>query len=119
VGLLLPFSRFRRSGRIPPTARPSASASRSPSGFDIGTPYRPTPALGTFIFEPPSRDFTATGELDFTATFVGCDTFTAVPIAIGQSVPGDLSVSDCVSPVFGSGGGHFADRYAFDGTEGQ
>src|SRR5204863_8059962 len=107
------------TGCFPPPVRTDASGFWSPTGFEVGTTYRATPALGTFIFEPPSRDFTATGELDFTATFVGCDTFTAVPIAIGQSVPGDLSVSDCVSPVFGSGGGHFADRYAFDGTEGQ
>src|SRR5204863_3334755 len=62
---------------------------------------------------------TATGLLDFSATFAGCDPFAAVPTASGQSVPGDLSVGDCVSPVFGSGGAHFADRYAFDGTEGQ
>ncbi|HNG32164.1 MAG TPA: BACON domain-containing carbohydrate-binding protein [Blastocatellia bacterium] len=41
------------------------------------------------------------------------------PIAFGQTVSGNLSASDCVSPTRNVFGTHYADRYTFSGTIGQ
>src|SRR5204862_4744647 len=82
-----------------------------------GTTYTATATLGTYAFNPPSRDFTTTLELDFAATFIECNALAPLAIAPGQTERGTLTTGDCTSPVFGTN--HFADRYSFTGTGGQ
>ena len=116
-GVTVTFSRVLGTGALPAPVQTDAMGFWSQTGFVPGTTYRVTPSLGTYTFTPPSRDFTTIGELDFTATFVECNVLAPVPIAPGQTVGGALTTDDCTSPVFGSN--RFADRYSFDGTQGQ
>src|SRR5436853_1575180 len=96
-----------------------ASGLFSQTGFTAGTVYRATPSLSGYVFSPPSLDFDAPANLNFTATALGCSGFTATPITVGQTLNGTLSNTDCQAPELGNPSGYFADRYSFTGVAGQ
>src|SRR5439155_25796516 len=104
------------SGALPSPVQTNDSGVWFQTGFEPGTTYTATATLGTYAFNPPSRDFTTTLELDFAATFIECNALAPLAIAPGQTERGTLTTGDCTSPVFGTN--HFADRYSFTRTGG-
>src|SRR5439155_15073346 len=74
-------------------------------------------SLSAYVFLPMSADCEAPGVVNFPAYPISCSAFTVTPITVGQTVSGMLAVSDCTSPI--NGISYHADRYSFDGVEGE
>src|SRR5947199_7285995 len=97
-GAMITFSRVLGSGALPSPVKTNDSGVWFQTGFEPGTTYTATVTLGTYAFNPPSRDFTTTLELDFAATFIECHALAPLAITPGQTERGTLTTGDCTSP---------------------
>jgi hypothetical protein len=97
-----------------------ASDSRIPASAErLALPY-----TGTYIIEATGFHVTSTGA--YTVTIIGeeppveCLVSEATPVSLGETARGALEASDCRSTVRISGRSRpYADRYTFEGVEGQ
>src|SRR5262249_36551495 len=83
-GVTVTFTKVAGSGALPGVVMSSAAGLFSQGGFAGGTVYRATPSLPGYVFNPPSLDFEAPANLNFTATAIGCGAFAPTPITVGQ-----------------------------------
>src|SRR5439155_1302614 len=87
------------------------------SGAGYGPPTVVSIRSGGGSFTLSYTDFSAPSALSFLAVAITCAAFMVLPIGFGESKSGTLTVTDCTSPINGSS--YHADRYSFDGIEGQ
>src|SRR5207244_2469441 len=118
-GVTVTFTQVAGTGALPGAVMTGASGLFSQTGFTAATVYRATPSLSGYVFTPPSLDFDAPANLNFTATALGCSGFTATPITVGQTLNGTLANTDCQAPELGNPSGYFANRSSFSGVAGQ
>src|SRR5262249_2772181 len=85
-GVMLTFTAVAGSGTVPGAVTTTAAGGFGQTGFAPATVYRVTPSLPGYVFTPPTLDFDAPANLNFTATAIGCAGFTATPITVGQTL---------------------------------
>src|SRR5207244_2347849 len=83
-GVTVTFTQVAGTGALPGAVMTGASGLFSQTGFTAGTVYRATPSLSGYVFSPPTLDFHAPANLNFTSTALGCSGFAATPITVGQ-----------------------------------
>src|SRR5207244_8604164 len=67
-GVTVTFTQVAGTGALPVAGMTGASGLFSQTGFTAATAYRATPSLSGYVFSPPTLDFHAPANLNFTST---------------------------------------------------